>query len=454
MTLPRYPAYKDSGVEWLGEVPEHWVESRIKASLASIRNGDWGNEPQNSPIICVRVADFDRQKFAVDLGNEPTLREYDFDKILGRTLSVGDLLIEKSGGGENQLVGAVVYCGLECEGAMHSNFTARMQPEPTFVSRFLVYVFAATYHARLNLRSIKQSTGIQNLDSNQYLAERWYWPHPEEQAAIATFLDYETSKIDALIAEQKNLIALLKEKRQAVISHAVTKGLNPDVPMKDSGVEWLGEVPEHWKIGSLKHALEVVADVDHYMPSSVDSGVPYVMTGDLRKLASEIDLGSCKQITREDFLKLTRKIRTSKGDVIMARYATIGSVSYVDIDAEFVVSYSCVTIRPRVESAIGIYLFFYFQSDAFIQGISKMINANTQENVGIGDLKEVKVALPDTNEQKAIVRDLESKLVQLDRIAKDLEAAIRLLVERRSALISAAVTGKIDVRGLVAQEAA
>ena len=132
MNYNRYPKYKDSGVEWLGAVPEHWEASRLKASVSSMRNGDWGAEPEESPLPCVRVADFDRQRFSVALTNEPTMRNYDLLKIEGRTLRPGDLLIEKSGGGEKQLVGAVAYCGDNCKGAMYSGMEVYY-----FFSRFL-----------------------------------------------------------------------------------------------------------------------------------------------------------------------------------------------------------------------------------------------------------------------------------------------------------------------------
>lgn len=134
----------------------------------------------------------------------------------------------------------------------------------------------------------------------------------------------------------------------------------------------------------------------------------------------------------------------------MARYATIGTTSYIDVDADFLVSYSCVTIKPNHSKVIGLYLFYYFKSDAFLQGIQNQINTNTQGNVGVNDLKNVKVALPTLTEQTRIIEYLQSKISKLDSISDRSQATIELLKERRAALISAAVTGKIDVRGLVA----
>jgi len=271
-------------------------------------------------------------------------------------------------------------------------------------------------------------------------------PPQGEQAAIAAFLDRETAKIDALIAEQERLLELLAEKRQAVISHAVTRGLNPEAPMKDSGVAWLGDVPAHWDVVRVGHILEAIGDVDHFMPASIDKGFPYLMTGDLQELLSHVALEDCKQVSEEDYLKLSRKIKATRGDVVMARYATIGTLMYVDIDAEFLVSYSCVTLKPNRKKVAGRYLFFCMKSDAFKQGVEHKINTNTQGNVGIEDIKSLKLAMPSIEEQMQISAFLESESRRFEALEVEAELGISLLRERRSALIAAAVTGKIDVR--------
>ena len=194
-----------------------------------------------------------------------------------RLLKTGDLLLEKSGGGEKTQVGQVVLFDQQFK-AVTSNFVAKMTPLDGHDGSYLNYAFSTLYRDGINSCSIKQNTGIQNLDSNAYLSEHWAFPPREEQTQIAKFLDYETAKIDALIEKQERLIALLKEKRQAVISHAVTKGLNPAAPMRDSGVEWLGEVPAHWKVQAvLKRLLRVPRKAAYGFSSNdfLDEGVPF-----------------------------------------------------------------------------------------------------------------------------------------------------------------------------------
>ena len=184
MSFLRYPKYRDSGVEWLGEVPGHWMIDRLKRSTVSAKNGVWGDEAKQdaNDIPCVRVADFDRQRLRFEL-DDPTIRNvFDSDRI-GRVLKQGDLLLEKSGGGEGQPVGCVVLYDDQLP-AVCSNFVARVQTEPGMDSSFWRYVHAAAYAVRLNTRSIKQTSGIQNLDASQYFDERSAFPPFLEQTQI------------------------------------------------------------------------------------------------------------------------------------------------------------------------------------------------------------------------------------------------------------------------------
>ena len=251
-----YPEYKDAGVEWLGEIPAHWKVNRLRATVKGCQNGVWGEEADDvDGIICVRVADFDRVQFRVSL-DHPTLRSIDPSLAQSRQLRKRDLLIEKSGGGAKQPVGAVVMYD-HGEPAVCSNFVARMPVADVCDPRYLTYLHAALYAARINTRSIKQSTGIQNLDGESYLNEPVGLANRREQRAIADFLDRETAKIDALVEKKKRLIELLQEKRTALITRAVTRGLDPNVPMKDSGVEWLGEIPAHWEVKKLGYLTNI-----------------------------------------------------------------------------------------------------------------------------------------------------------------------------------------------------
>ena len=212
---------KDSGVEWLGEMPAHWEVKRLRATVLGCQNGVWGAEPNGSnDIACVRVADFDRVKFRANT-SRPTLRSIEADVIRTRMLYPGDLLLEVSGGGEKQPVGTVVMYD-DKQPAVCSNFIAQLRPSEGFESRYLTYLHSTLYSARVNVRSVKQSIGIQNLHKASYLNEAAGFPPLPEQQAIAGFLDRETAKIDGLVSKIHEAIDRLKELRTAFISAAVT----------------------------------------------------------------------------------------------------------------------------------------------------------------------------------------------------------------------------------------
>ena len=213
---------------------------------------------------------------------------------------------------------------------------------------------------------------------------------------------------------------------------------------RDSGVEWLGEVPGHWEVKSIRYILNAIGDVDHFMPVSVESGVPYLMTGDLKDLVSDVRLEDCKQVSRDDYLQLSKRIGTSKGDVVMARYATIGTLMYVDADVEFLVSYSCVTLKTNPSKMSGMYLFQYMKSAPFRRGIEHQTNTNTQGNVGIKDLQGLKVAAPPVDEQAAIAAFLNRETAKIDALVAEQEKLIALLKEKRQAVISHTVTKGLD----------
>ena len=214
-------AMKDSGVEWLAQIPAHWTVKRLGTTVTGCQNGVWGEEASGlHDTICVRVADFDRTRLRARL-DTPTLRSIDPRLLGSRRLGQDDLLLEKSGGGDKQPVGAVVIYEHD-RPAVCSNFVARMPVADGHHPRYLTYLNAALYEARINTRSIKQSTGIQNLDSASYLSEAVGLPGLREQRSIADFLDSESAHIDSLIDKVRDAVALLTEYRTALISAAVT----------------------------------------------------------------------------------------------------------------------------------------------------------------------------------------------------------------------------------------
>ena len=445
MSLPRYPRVSDSGVEWLGEVPEHWEVHRMKMSVASCKNGIWGIDAQmdSSDIPCVRVADFDRKKLRVLL-TEPTIRSIGEGERAGRILKQGDLLLEKSGGGEKQPVGCVVLYD-DSRPAVCSNFIARVQLVPGMNSSFWRYQHAAAYAASLNTRSIKQTSGIQNLDGQQYFDEQAVFPPLTEQTQIAAFLDRETAKIDALVAEQQRLVELLKEKRQAVISHAVTKGLNPNAPMKDSGIEWLGEVPAHWTFGPLKRSWSVT-DCKHVTAEFVEDGIPLASIREVQSRWVSLEDAKC---TTEHFYEMLIEggRRPMPGDLIFSRNATVGEVAQVRHEhPRFAMGQDVVLLRKLSPDSSSDYLHHVIRSSVVAQQLAVLMIGSTFKRINVEEIRTILVPAPPPLEQKQIAVFLERENERAEALTSEAERAIELLQERRTALISAAVTGKIDVR--------
>ncbi|GHB67717.1 restriction modification system DNA specificity domain-containing protein [Psychrosphaera saromensis] len=437
-----YPEYKESGVEWLGNIPTTWIKAKF-THYVKIRHGYQFREHDfvDDGAKIVKITQLHPSGF-LDLNNCSFVLESRVENFQNILIKEKDILMCLTGG----TIGKIIRVTKVDEPLLQNYRVGHFSSANDIIIDDFVFYLMSSSVVYDQINFLVRETGQPNIGMEDFGDMSICIPSPDEQHKIADFLDHETAKIDTLIAKQEKLIDLLKEKRQAVISHAVTRGLSSNTPMKDSGIEWLGEAPEHWVVSHMDYVLNAIGDVDHYMPKSADTGIPYVMTGDLTEFASSINFEDCKQVCRKDYLKLSKKIKSSQGDVIMARYATIGTASYIDVDREFLVSYSCVTIKPNPSKCLGLYLFYYFKSHAFTQGIRSQVNSNTQDNVGVNDLKKVKVVLPPLTEQLNIIEYLQSIICKLDSLSKNAQLAINLMKERKTALISAAVTGKIDVR--------
>jgi len=269
-------------------------------------------------------------------------------------------------------------------------------------------------------------------------------PPLDEQRAIAAFLDRETTKIDALVAEQERLIELLKEKRQAVISHAVTKGLNPDVALKDSGIEHLGAVPSTWEVVGLTKYLQSVVDYRGRTPTKVEDGVFLVTARNIRNGA--IDYSASEEyIAGEEYEAVMSRGKPCVGDVLFTTEAPLGQVANVDRTD---IALAQRIIKFRGESArLDNYFLKYWLMGSFSQAdMEQLATGSTALGIKGSKVGQLRLCLPPLFEQRAIVAYLDRALNQMDKLANESRCALELLQERRTALISAAVTGQIDVR--------
>ena len=442
--LKPYPAYKDSGVPWLGEVPENWEVRRLSSSMASCINGTWGSDPNGrEDIICVRVADFDRTRMRVRINN-PTLRAVTVNERNQKQLCKGDLLLEKSGGGDLQPVGVVMLYDHDLP-AVCSNFVARMTVAHGFEPAYLVYLHSCLYSLRLNVRSIKQTTGIQNLDSRAYLSEPVAFPPFPEQSAIVHYLDYIDSRIRRYIRTKQKLIKLLEEQKKAITHQAVTYGLDPNVKFKPSGVEWLGNVPEHWDLLRLKDAVFQIVDTEHKTAPFYENGNYLVVrTSNVKK--GELLLSDAKYTDEAGFQEWTRRGRPEPGDILFTREAPAGEACLVPEDVSICLGQRMVLFRVNPEilnSQFGLYSIYGGVAAEFIRQLSL---GSTVPHFNMFDIACIPMLLPPIGEQQTIANFLNMESKKLAEAIDHAHREISLLREYRTRLIADVVTGKLDVR--------
>ncbi|WP_231362278.1 MULTISPECIES: restriction endonuclease subunit S [unclassified Thioalkalivibrio] len=443
MSFPKYPEYKDSGVEWLGEVPAHWALSRVKYdSHVKARIGWHGltsDEFTEVGPYLVTGSDFKGKSVCWSECYHCTEERYAQDPHI--QLKEGDLLITKDG-----TIGKLILVeGLPGKATLNSGIFVVRPLKEKYSTRF--------YYWLLQSRVFKDYIGIHRTGSTilhlyQETFENLAYALPPvtEQTRIVAFLDNETGKIDTLIEEQRRLVELLKEKRQAVISHAVTKGLDPNVPMKDSGVDWLGEVPAHWEIRKLSTVTEKITNgyVGPTRDIFVSEGVPYLQSLHIKN--NQI-VFSPKYFVSEEWSRLHHKSILRAGDVLIVQTGDIGQVAVVTKEFTGSNCHALIVVSPVSEFLYGVWLSWVLNSDYGYNSLLSIKTGALHPHLNCGYVKDVYVPLPPLGEQYDLVGHIERELESFSGLISEAEKAKYLLQERRSALISAAVTGKIDVRG-------
>ncbi|HIF9210489.1 restriction endonuclease subunit S [Photobacterium damselae] len=437
--MPKYESYKDSCEQWIGDIPAHWEVYRLKSAVYECSNGIWGSDPNGrDEIVVLRVADFDDHKLKIS-DEKLTYRSIPAKERQGRLLKNGDLLIEKSGGGDKTLVGRVVLFDKQYP-AVTSNFVAKMTPKEWVISGFLKYVFSALYNNGVNYLSIKQTTGIQNLDASSYLNEKFCIPQKEEQYEIAKFLDNKTTQINEAIAIKQKQIELLKERKQIIIQQAVTQGLNPNVPKKSSGVDWIGEIPEHWGIVRFKNLF-----TQSRLPVRKGDGVVTSYRDGQVTLRSNRRVGGYTEAILEGGYQGIRKGQL----VLNSMDAFEGAIGVSDSDGKCTPEY--VICDPINSVNVSQYYFAYLLREmALAKYIQVICNAVRQRAVRIrySNLAPLFMVVPPIKEQEDIVSFIEKESAKLDAGIKHLNEQISKLKEYKTTLINSAVTGKIKVTEL------
>ncbi|MFM0684846.1 restriction endonuclease subunit S [Paraburkholderia strydomiana] len=450
MSLPRYSKYKDSGAAWLGDVPSTWQTRRarhlfeIKKRIAGVDGYDVLSITQQG----IKVKDIESNDGQLSM---------DYSKY--QLVEVGDFAMNHM----DLLTGYV-------DVSKHFGVTSpdyrvfSIKSNDVSSARYFLYLLQDGYKRKIFYAFGKGAShfGRWRFPTEEFNSFVFPLPPRDEQIAIASFLDGETRKIDALIAEQEKLLALLAEKRQATLSHAVTRGLNPDAPMADSGVAWLGYVPSHW--GKSKKLLDLAQGHRHSFVNGpfgsdlltselVSSGVPVIYIRDI-KLSGYLRVSEwCVTPEKAEQLKFCNVI---PGDVLVAKVGDPPGLAAVYPQGEVagIVTQDVIRLRVDPEKANAEYIRWLLNSKYGQTQIDHISVESTRTRVGLGEYKQLRFFVPPLGEQSAIADFLGAETTKLDALKAEAERAIDLLRERRSTLIAAAVTGKIDVRNAVPQELA
>jgi type I restriction enzyme S subunit len=451
----RYPAYKDSGVEWLGEIPEHWKVLSVRRLAGLIEQG-W------SPVAEDRLASEDEwgviKLSAVSQGlfrpeEHKTLPE-NVEADTRYEIQTGDFLLTRAN--TPNLVGDVCVVSNTRPQLMLCDLVYRVSVDDNRISRnYLCYWFLSRV-GRYQITCDARGSSLSMVKVSQNSIRSWLVALPPyaELKAIASFLDRETAKIDALIAKKERLIKLLQEKRTAIISHAVTKGLDPTVPLEDSGVDWLGEVPGHWEVKRIK-----------YLAIGQNCGIQMGPFGGLLKDLSVEETGfkvygqentinddftaGHRWITYKQLLEMARySIR--KGDLLLTRKGSIGKCRVVPDDViPGIIDSDTIRVRVNEDQILKGFLVRLMHEAWYLQ---EQIVWNSRGAIVTGlnttTIAELRVAVPPLSEQKAIASYLDRETTKIDALIAKIREGIEKLKEYRTALISSAVTGTIDVREL------
>ncbi|HHO9751083.1 restriction endonuclease subunit S [Citrobacter braakii] len=448
-----YPEYKDSGVEWLKSTPAHWSSAPIKylalATNSLFLDGDWieSKDISDDGVRYITTGNVGEGLYKEQ--GSGFITENTFSKLNCTEVFEGDILISRL----NNPIGRACLVPSLGYKTVTSVDNVIFRTDKYYNRKYLVYLFSSKDYFQ-HTGNLARGTTMQRISRGLLGNIRIPVPTRSEQASIAAFLDHETAKIDNLIEKQLQLIELLKEKRQAVISYAVTKGLKPDVPMKDSGVEWLGEVPEHWKICRIKQLSKQISKGT--TPSTI--GGDFVDEG-IRFLKAE-NIGKSKFVNSlpefyisNDVDKQISRSRLQERDVlVIIAGATTGMASVLQKEILPANTNQAVSFIRTKNSNHADWVYYWLGTDTIQRIIGMGAVQAAQPNLSMEDLGNIPILLPEQDELASICMEIEKQFVQFESLICKAESAIDLMQERRTALISAAVTGKIDVRDWVAPD--
>lgn len=426
-----YPAYRDSGVEWIGQVPEHWDIARIKRT-SSLRTDRCTDAPEGSQYIGLEDVEAGTGQYRP---TEGSARQNE-DSTVG-VFKIGDVLYGKL---RPYLKKAIVS---DADGVCSTEFLV-LRPK-TVLAPWL-HQWLLTTGATQQIEAGCEGSKMPRADWEHVGSIHLPSPDSSEQAEILEVLDRETARFDALIAKKTRFIELLKEKRQALITHAVTKGLDPNAKLKDSRVEWIGDVPEHWNVVQVRHVATLGSG---HTPSRSrpdwwdDCHIPWFTLADIWQVRREGRrfVNETEERVSDLGVANSSAVVHPAGSVMLSRTASVGFPAIMGCDMATSQDFAVWRCGSRVVNE-----YLYLVLLGMKQELSRLMIGSTHKTIYMPDIEAFKMPLPSVEQQKLIIKHINNELRRVDLLVIKTQRSIDLLKERRSAFITAAVTGQIDLR--------
>lgn len=440
----KYPEYKDSGIDWIGKIPKEWEIEKIRHIGRMIGSTvDKKIDKNDKMINLINYKDvYNSNKIT---SNIDFMRvSATASQLIKNQVEVGDVLFTPSSETIEDIGHSSVIVD-KLPNTLFSYHLVKLKFSQDIDNDYKKYLF--NNDIVLNqFSSFAMGITRMVLSRDDFGKTNIVLASKKDQEKIAKFLDEKVDLIDEIVKKKKKLIELLKEKRTAVINQTVTKGLDSDIEMKDSGVEWIGEIPKSWLSLPLKRLVDIkITDGPHESPRLIEEGIPFISAESVR--GNRIDFNHRRgNISLEDHREFCKKSKPQRNDVFIVKSgSTTGKITIVEVDFEFSIWSPLALVRAAKNKIVPFFLFYSLQNDSFQKQVQLFWSFGTQPNIGMGVIEKLVIAVPSITEQLGIVAHLNKELLKIDKIEEKIKKSINLLNEFKSSLISNVVTGKVRI---------
>jgi type I restriction enzyme, S subunit len=439
--MERYAQYKESGVEWIGEIPENWEVKKLKYGVTVNPSKDVIDKTSSELVVFLPM-----EKVTEDGKIDCSIKKPIFALYNGFTcFRKNDVIVAKITPCFENGKGAFLN-KLETEFGFGSTEFHVLRVRTDVCDLFLYYVTKSEVFMKVGEAFMSGAAGQKRVPTDFIADFPLVSPSKPEQIAIANYLDRKTSEIDKLIAQKERLLSLYEEEKTTIINQAVTQGINPDVKLKNSNIDWLRDIPVHWKVTVLKRLVTKITDGEHISPKFTQIGMPFLSAKDVRD--GYVQLPNDKFVDYDDGLRFRNRCNPELNDILLvSRGATVGRVAIIDTNTVFCLLGSVILLKPK-EEILFTYFFYSLKNKLLQDNFLLASQSSAQQAIYLVDVGTVFLAIPSFEEQTSIVKHIEIETARINAKMAKTKKIITLQKEYRTALISEVVTGKIKVSHL------